>query len=140
MSSSCTKDLQWYFIVFYFSFFHIYHYLVNFWDRFWFYISGNTKKYYTSVYSKLPLCLVVAFSASFFWIILFVYISKITIKVLIELTLYVSISWLDNSVTSGGSRTAATSKMERFVIIVNVNYYHRALHLGWWSASGNKYC
>ena len=31
----------------------------------------------------------------------------------------------------GGSRTAATSKMERFVIIVNaVNYYHKALHLG----------
>ena len=34
----------------------------------------------------------------------------------------------------GGSRTAATSKMERFVIIVNgfqpFNYYHKALHLG----------
>ena len=32
----------------------------------------------------------------------------------------------------GGSRTAATSKMECFVIIVNgaVNYYHKALHLG----------
>ena len=36
----------------------------------------------------------------------------------------------------GGSRAAATSKMERFVIIVNgwkleaVNYYHKALHLG----------
>ena len=39
----------------------------------------------------------------------------------------------------GGSRTAATSKMGRFVIIVNgwlviiikaVNYYHKALHLG----------
>ena len=34
----------------------------------------------------------------------------------------------------GGSRTAATSKMERFVIIVNslevVNYYHKGLHLG----------
>ena len=36
----------------------------------------------------------------------------------------------------GGSRTAATSKMERFVIIVNgwkleaVNYYDKALHLG----------
>ena len=34
-----------------------------------------------------------------------------------------------------GSRTAATSKMERFVIIVNgwklfINYYHKALHLG----------
>ena len=28
----------------------------------------------------------------------------------------------------GGSRAAATSKMERFVIIVN--YYHKALHLG----------
>ena len=27
----------------------------------------------------------------------------------------------------GGSRTAATCKMERFVIIVN--YYHKALHL-----------
>ena len=33
----------------------------------------------------------------------------------------------------GGSGAAATSKMERFVIIVNglaVNYYHKALHLG----------
>ena len=36
----------------------------------------------------------------------------------------------------GGSRTVASSKMERFVIIVNgfqlpaVNYYHKALHLG----------
>ena len=34
----------------------------------------------------------------------------------------------------GGSRTAATSKMELFVIIVNsfqlVNYYHKVLHLG----------
>ena len=36
----------------------------------------------------------------------------------------------------GGSRAAATSKMERFVIMVNgwklsaVNYYHKALHLG----------
>ena len=36
----------------------------------------------------------------------------------------------------GGSRTAATSKMELFVIIVNgfqleaVNYYHKELHLG----------
>ena len=29
----------------------------------------------------------------------------------------------------GGSRTAATSKMERFVIIVN-GYYHKVLHLG----------
>ena len=29
----------------------------------------------------------------------------------------------------GGSRTAATSKMERFVIIVN-GFYHKALHLG----------
>ena len=28
----------------------------------------------------------------------------------------------------GGSRAVATSKMERFVIIVN--YYHKALHLG----------
>ena len=29
----------------------------------------------------------------------------------------------------GGSRTAVTSKMERFVIIVNgCNYYHKALH------------
>ena len=28
----------------------------------------------------------------------------------------------------GGSRTAATSKMEHFVIIVN--YYHKVLHLG----------
>ena len=31
-----------------------------------------------------------------------------------------------------GSRTAVTSKMERFVIIVNgqaVDYYHKALHL-----------
>ena len=43
--------------------------------------------------------------------------------------------------TRGESRTAATSKMERFMIIVNgfcniedvveaVNYYHEALHLG----------
>ena len=38
--------------------------------------------------------------------------------------------------TRGGSRAAATSKLERFVIIVNgwklkvVNYYHKALHLG----------
>ena len=37
--------------------------------------------------------------------------------------------------TRGGSRTAATSKMERFVIIVNgwkleaVNYYHKVLIL-----------
>ena len=30
----------------------------------------------------------------------------------------------------GGSRTAATSKMEPFVTPVNVNYYHKALHLG----------
>ena len=36
----------------------------------------------------------------------------------------------------GGSRAAATCKMERFVIIVNgwkleaVSYYHKALHLG----------
>ena len=33
----------------------------------------------------------------------------------------------------GGSRTAATSKIEQFVIIVQlpaVNYYHKALHLG----------
>ena len=40
----------------------------------------------------------------------------------------------------GGSRAAATSKMERFVIIVNgfqlpaVNYYHKALHLGCYSS------
>ena len=38
----------------------------------------------------------------------------------------------------GGSRAAATSKMERFVIIVNglavVNYYHKALHLGYCSS------
>ena len=32
------------------------------------------------------------------------------------------------NINRGGSRTAATSKMERFVIIVN--YYHKALHLG----------
>ena len=42
--------------------------------------------------------------------------------------------------TRHGSRTAATSKMERFVIIVN--YYHKALHLGCCSsprsASGNN--
>ena len=34
----------------------------------------------------------------------------------------------------GGSRTAATSKTERFVIIINeliaVDYYHKGLHLG----------
>ena len=30
----------------------------------------------------------------------------------------------------GGSRTAATSKMERFMIMEAVNYYHKALHLG----------
>ena len=50
-------------------------------------------------------------------------------------------------VIRGGSRTAATSKIERFVIIVNdfqlpaVNYYHKVLHLGCCSnprsASGN---
>ena len=34
----------------------------------------------------------------------------------------------------GGSRTAATSKMERFVVIVN-GYYHKALHLGSCSSS-----
>ena len=48
----------------------------------------------------------------------------------------------------GGSRTAATSRMEHFVIIVNgqrlpaVNYYHNELHLGSCSspisASANK--
>ena len=36
--------------------------------------------------------------------------------------------------TRGGSRAAATSKMESFMIIVKrlppVNYYHKALHLG----------
>ena len=33
--------------------------------------------------------------------------------------------------TRGGSRTATTYKMERFVIIAAaVNYYHKALHLG----------
>ena len=36
--------------------------------------------------------------------------------------------------TRGRSRTAATSKMECFMIIVNgleaVSYYHKALHLG----------
>ena len=38
-----------------------------------------------------------------------------------------------NATLRGGSRTTATSKMERFVIIVRlpaVNYYHKALHLG----------
>ena len=30
----------------------------------------------------------------------------------------------------GGSRTAATSKMERFVKLEAVNYYHKALHFG----------
>ena len=32
----------------------------------------------------------------------------------------------------GGSRAAATSKMERFVIVIidNVNYYHKALYPG----------
>ena len=33
----------------------------------------------------------------------------------------------------GGSRAVATSKMERFLVIVNgsaVNYYHKAFHLG----------
>ena len=31
----------------------------------------------------------------------------------------------------GGSRTATTSKMERFLLIVNgFNYYHKALHFG----------
>ena len=35
----------------------------------------------------------------------------------------------------GRSRTAATSKMERFVIIVTaINYYHKALLLGWCSS------
>ena len=46
-------------------------------------------------------------------------------------------------VIRGGSRTAATSKMERFVIIVNgFQDYHKALHLGCCSsprsASGNN--
>ena len=38
----------------------------------------------------------------------------------------------DSSIFRGGSKTAVTSKMARFVIIVNafVNYYHKALHLG----------
>ena len=38
-----------------------------------------------------------------------------------------------NATLRGGSRTTATSKMERCVIIVRlpaVNYYHKALHLG----------
>ena len=30
----------------------------------------------------------------------------------------------------GGSRAAATSKMDRFVIIATNFYYHKALHLG----------
>ena len=34
-----------------------------------------------------------------------------------------------NNLIRGGSRVAATSKMEHFVIIVN-GYYHKALHLG----------
>ena len=47
------------------------------------------------------------------------------------------------TVIRGGSRTAATSKMERFVIIVNgFQDYHKALHLGCCSsprsASGNN--
>ena len=45
------------------------------------------------------------------------------------------------NVIRGGSRAAATSKMERFMIIVN--YYHKALHPGCRgsprSASGNAY-
>ena len=46
------------------------------------------------------------------------------------------ISYLDSRSIRGGSRAAATSKIEWFVIIVNssqlsaVNYYHKALHLG----------
>ena len=36
--------------------------------------------------------------------------------------------WSWRTPLRGGSRTAATSKMERFVIIVND--YHKALHLG----------
>ena len=53
-----------------------------------------------------------------------------------------------NKNARGGSRTAAISKMERFVIIVNgfqlpaVNYYHKALHLGCCSSprSASSYC
>ena len=41
--------------------------------------------------------------------------------------------WAAWQMHRGGSRTAATFKMELFVIIVNgltVNYYHKVLHLG----------
>ena len=45
----------------------------------------------------------------------------------------------------GGSRAAATSKMECFVIKVNYyykHYYHKALHLGYCSSpkSASEYC
>ena len=41
-----------------------------------------------------------------------------------------------NISVKGKSRTAATSKMELFVIIVlpAVNYYHKVLHLGYCSS------
>ena len=42
-----------------------------------------------------------------------------------------------NILFRGGSRTAATSKMEHFVIIANglaVNYYHKVLHPGCYSS------
>ena len=43
-----------------------------------------------------------------------------------------TVSWRNFMIFRGGSRAAATSKMERFVIIVNglANSYHKALHLG----------
>ena len=37
-------------------------------------------------------------------------------------------AFVQSPIPRGGSRTAATSNIERFVIIVN--YYHKALHLG----------
>ena len=37
-------------------------------------------------------------------------------------------AFVQSPIPRGGSRTAVTSNIERFVIIVN--YYHKALHLG----------
>ena len=61
-------------------------------------------------------------------------------KFLLQL-LKLQISRLLREGARDGSRAAATSKMERFVVIVNgfqpltVNYYHKALHLGCCSSS-----
>ena len=43
---------------------------------------------------------------------------------------FLSVMPLDQTACRGGTRTAATSKMERFVITVNGFYYPKALHFG----------